>query len=199
MLFIEVWGGRIKKHSHTIRNQFVNIDAQFQSSFSLVWLFLALIWVVVVVVVVFIQNLTRKSILRNNRIRTDLERKTEKKVFQKDLFFLSMRFSTCDLNESQLCVFIQCLYCKLRPNCFKPKNVTRKLFSENKGMHTVCCGDEIVVKLPAKLAVVALFCNCWWINCPGEVEFGLMLRVELCAGEFPVPKAKHKINDTKEI
>lgn len=55
---------------------------------------------------------------------------------------------------------------------------------------TVCCGEEIAVKLPAKLAVVALFCKCWWINCPGEVEFGLVLRVELCAGEFPVPAKK---------
>lgn len=35
------------------------------------------------------------------------------------------------------------------------------------------------------------------MNCPGDVEFGLILRVELCAGEFPVPaieENKDKIN-----
>lgn len=45
--------------------------------------------------------------------------------------------------------------------------------------------------LPAKLPVVPLeLCNCWCMNWPGEFEFGLMLRVELCAGEFPVPTEK---------
>lgn len=63
---------------------------------------------------------------------------------------------------------------------------------QKKMVLTVCCGDEIAVKLPPKLAVVALFCNCWCINCPGEFEFGLMLRVELCAGEFPVPAKRQR-------
>lgn len=40
----------------------------------------------------------------------------------------------------------------------------------------------------ARLSAVPLdFCNCWCMNWPGEFDLGLMLRVELCAGEFPVP------------
>lgn len=67
-----------------------------------------------------------------------------------------------------------------------------------KVIHTVCGGDEFVDKFPLKFAAVALFCNCWCINCPGDVEFGLILRVELCAGEFPVPVIKFNKKKEKE-
>lgn len=104
--------------------------------------------------------------------------------------------------EKRFCVQFWCVCCRFflpvtmkvnydsLPFCKLPFKLFQSKWEKNlygKKFHTVCSGDEIVVKLPAILAVVALFCNCWWINWPGDVEFGLMLRVELCAGEFPVP------------
>lgn len=110
------------------------------------------------------------------------------------ILFLRLFFSTCDLGKERRKQTTSLLAFVARKVHFKlkVKNNLKIDYPRQSMVLTVCCGDEIAVKLPPKLVVVALFCNCWCINCPGEVEFGLMLRVELCAGEFPVPTKRQR-------
>lgn len=109
--FVIYWSLRwtYEKHSHTIQNQFVNIDAQFW--FVFFFFFLSFFWHWSLV---FIQNLTRENKRRNNRIRKDLERKTKKSISKKVFIFVAGNFLPANnLNESQQVVSVFIANCDL--------------------------------------------------------------------------------------
>lgn len=78
-----------------------------------------------------------------------------------ELFWI-LFFSTCDLGKERRKQTTSLLAFVARKVHFKLKveNNLKIDYPRQSMVLTVCCGDEIAVKLPPKLVVVALFCNC---------------------------------------
>lgn len=86
-------------------------------------------------VALFTENKQAKT---NERSNNRIEKETRTMVIFE--FVLRSVLSTCDLRK---------------------RKVNYANWMMKRSELTVCCGDEFVVKLPARLAVVALFCKCW--------------------------------------